>query len=250
MGTEQETKYTEEELQEHTVAELKEIAQSEDVNINSHATKDEIVSAIMEHQSQEATEPEGAEGFAPMGIMGIEPAAEPIINPLLTGPINPLPLADIVADLYGIGREYLIRLSDIVGLGANLQGNLLLDYAPPGAIMELVRIKHSQSVAGPGITACTAQLSDGVPNTYGSPFDVFQAVSPTALATVQPTSGNVMAFNAPTAIYLTLIATGANLGLATAGAISVWARYKLAADANPPHGWDATIQTPRVVPPY
>jgi hypothetical protein len=221
-------------LEEYTVAELKEMAAERGIEVPSDARKDEII-ALLEEKGEK-----GEQG-------AVSPFA-PLVNPLLTGPVVS-GAADIVADLYGIGREYKITTADIQGLGAVLQGNFLLDYAPAGSIMQLVRIKHSQSVAGPAITAVTAQVSDAVPQSYGTAFDVFQPVSNAAVSTVQLSTANVLAYNVPTAIYLTLIATGANLGVVTAGAISVMLRY-MAVAASGAQRWDTTVVTPRVMPPY
>lgn len=158
--------------------------------------------------------------------MAVEPEQQGVVTPFaLTGPVVTIPLADITSDAYGVGKRYNITLADIQGLGAVLQGNFLLDNLPPGEIMTALRIKHSQSVAGPSITACTAQVTDNINAAFGSAFDVFQAVSNTALSTVQLTAANAGNWAAVTPIYLTLIATGANLGVATAGAINVWLRY-------------------------
>jgi hypothetical protein len=205
----------EENLEDHTVAELKDMADEAGVQVPSHATKDEIIKALEKDAKQKGK---------PGGANADQQDAE--VTPLaLTGPVNILPLSGIVADVYGIGKKYNIALTDIQGLGAVLQGNLQLDILPPGEIMQIVRIKHSQSVAGPGITACTAQVTDNINAAFGAAFDVFQPVSNTALATVQLATANVGNFAVPTPVYLTLIAAGANLGLATAGAISVWLRY-------------------------
>jgi hypothetical protein len=167
----------------------------------------------------------------------------PEISPLAytpTGPINTLPLADVVSDLYGIGKKYNILLSDIAGLGAVLQGNLLIDTLPAGSVIQYIRIKHTTSVAGPAITACTAQVATSNV-AYGTAFDVFQAVSNTAFATVVTpsvaspfqilgvASPPVENFATTTPLYLVLVTTGANLSVATAGAISVWVRYYLMA---------------------
>jgi hypothetical protein len=208
---------TTEELQEHTVAELKEMAEKQGVDVPSHATKDEIIKAIQAN-------PEGQ--------------AE--VTPLTTNPTTViLPLADTVADLYGIGKKYNLSLADIQSGGAFTQASFQLDILPAGAIIGGIRIKHTQSVAGAGpISACTAQVSTAN-NTYGTAFDVFQAVSATALATVIPGIATPFQalgvalpcenFAATTPILVTLIATGGNLGGATAGAISIWIRYYLIA---------------------
>jgi hypothetical protein len=205
-------------LEQNTVAELRDIADAEGVDVPSHATKDEIIKAIEKNRK---ANPEAK-----------QQAAGGEVSPLaLTGPTILLPLAGVVADVYGIGKKYNIDLATMQQIGAVAQGNIQLDILPPGEIMQLVRIKHSASVAGGGITACTAQVTDNINAAFGTAFDVFQAPSPTALATAQLAAANVGNFATPTPIFLTLIATtGTNLfaGL-TSGAISVWLRYVLLA---------------------
>ena len=203
-------------LEENTVAELKDLADEMGIDVPSHANKDEIIKAIKKAQANPGTE--------------AAPEQEAEVTPLvLTGPLVTLPLADVVADAYGIGKKYNITLADIVSLGANLQGNFLLDTLPAGEIVQYGRIKHSVAVAGPGITGCTAQLGDqfGGGSNFGTAFNVFTAPGGEVLSTfgglVAPTG--VGYFSQTNQIYLTLIATGANLSVATAGAISVWLRY-------------------------
>jgi Rho termination factor-like protein len=249
------TQYTKAELEDHTVAELKDIAEDEGIDVPSHATKDEIIKAIMKAQSGgnpgdgekegDAEEEESKEPLdkqsddelrklaAKKGVGSpnmthdqlVEALQKVGVAPQLSGPVLVLPLSGVTSDTYGIGKVYKIALADIQSLGAVVQANFQLDAAPPGSITQYVRIKHTQAVAGPSISACTAQVSDGVPNSFGSAFDVFQAVSNAAVSTVQLTTGNVGSFAISTPYYLTLISTGANLGVATAGAISVWIRY-------------------------
>ena len=209
-------------LEEYTVAELRDLAADEGIQVHSNATKAELIKAI--------TKAHGGDEKAEISPLAYTP----------TGPINTLPLADVVSDLYGIGKKYNIALSDITGLGAVTQGNLLIDTLPAGSVIQYVRIKHTTSVAGPSISACTAQVATSNV-AYGAAFDVFQAVSSTAFATVVTpsvaspfqilgvASPPVENFATTTPLYLVLIATGANLGVATAGAISVWVRYYLIA---------------------
>jgi hypothetical protein len=206
-------------LEENTVAELKDMADEMGIDVPSHANKDEIIKAIKKAQANPGP-----------GTTTTEPSETAEVSPLLlAGLTNIIPATDVVADFYGIGKTYNITLADIQGLGANLTGNLQLDNLPAGEVIQYVRIKHSVSVAGTGITACTAQVADSINAAFGTAFDVFQAVSnaATALSTVQLTTGNIGNFAAVTPIYLQLSATGGNLSAATAGAITVWVRYVL-----------------------
>lgn len=199
-----------EDLEQYTVAELKDIAAKEGVEVSWDARKDEIIKAI-EKERKAKGKAEGKED------------AE--VSPLaLTGPVLPLPLSGIIADVYGIGKKYTIGFADMVQLGAVLQGNFLLDNLAPGSIVQLVRIKHNQAVAGPGILTCTAQGGDGT-NLWGSPFDAFAAPAPASVQTVQLSANNVGPFNAVYPIYATLILTGGNFNVLTAGSISFWLRH-------------------------
>lgn len=225
----------EENLEQYTVAELRDMADAEGVDVPSHATKDEIIRAIEKGRKADARAGDAMAGDARTGITADEegqlmatPTEEhPEVSPLaLTGPVNVLPLSGIIADAFAIGRKYNVALADITIAGAVLQANLLLDTLPPGSLMQYVRIKHSQAGAGPSVTAVTAQVGDGT-NSWGSAFDIFQAPSNTALSTAQLTASNIGPFAANWPIYLTLIATGGNLGVFTAGALSVWLRWTI-----------------------
>lgn len=219
-------KTAEQNLEQYTVAELRDMAEAEGVEVPSHATKDEIIRAI--EKKRKANAKAGTASAEGEVELMAEPTEEhPEVSPLaLTGPINPLPLAGVIADAFGIGRKYNVALADITLAGGVLQGNLLLDTLPPGALMQYVRIKHSQACAGPSVTAVTAQVGDGT-NSWGSAFDIFQAPSNTALSTAQLTASNIGPFAANWPIYLTLIATGGNLGVLTAGALAVWLRWTI-----------------------
>jgi hypothetical protein len=205
---------TTEELQEHTVAELKEMAEKQGVDVGSHDTKDEIIKAI------QAGSAGSAERQAEVTPLALQP-----------GLTVTLPLADVSADLYGEGKCYKITFTDVVGLYSAAQptnGNFLLDNLPAGAIIQYVRVKNT--VQGVGVTTCPVQVQDALGNTYGATFDICTAVSATNLVTVQSTSANVQNFATTTALYLTVgPSTGGNLNALTAGAFTVWVRYVLIA---------------------
>lgn len=199
-----------EDLEQYTVAELKDIAAKEGVEVSWDARKDEIIKAIEKERKAKGK----AEG---------EEDAE--VSPLaLTGPVLPLPLSDIVADVYGIGKKYTIGFTDMVQLGSVMQGNFLIDNLAPGSILQIVRVKHNQSVAAAGLLTSTAQVGDGT-NLWGTPSDVFAAPAPAGLQTIQLSANNVGPFNAVYPIYVTLIITGANFNIVTAGSISIWLRH-------------------------
>jgi hypothetical protein len=198
---------TSENLEDHTVAELKEMADDMGIDVPSHATKSEIIEAI-----QKGGSPEQQDSVTPLALT------------------NTITAGNVQADAYGIGKKYFITTADLVALGAFTTGTIVLDALPAGAVVRMIRIKHTQSVAGPSITAATAQVATAN-NTYGSAFDIFQAVANTAAAmsTVQPTSGNVENFATTTTLNLNLTTTGANFSVVTTGALWAIVRYELLA---------------------
>jgi hypothetical protein len=213
-------------LEQHTVAELKAMAEEKGIDVPSHATKDEIIKAIQQSGGGAGV------GMSPMSAgLGVDPlAAGPPYKPPLSAvqlaglaPVVPAavinPGPDRVADAYGQGSEFVVGLAQFAQPPAG--GQFLLGYMPPGAIVQLVRVKHSQAVAGAG--ACTAQVSDGNGNTYGAALDVTTAPSDANMTTVQPNSANLGFFSQPTALYLTL--SSATLSAATGGSVSAWVRY-------------------------
>jgi hypothetical protein len=217
----QKTADPEVDLEQHTVAELKAMADEKGIDIPSHATKDEIIEAIQSH-------PTAAGGGAKDGVTPF--AAGPPYKPALSAAqfaalapvvpavvINPPP--DRVADAYGQGSEFVVGLAQFAQPPAG--GQFLLGNMPPGSIVQLVRVKHSIAVAGAG--ACTAQVSDGNGNTYGAALDVTTAPSDANMTTVQPATANLGFFSQPTPLYLTL--SSATLSAATAGSVSAWVRY-------------------------
>lgn len=97
----------------------------------------------------------------------------------------------------------------------------LFTLAAAGTI-HAVKIKHSTAFGGGAITAYT--LSVGIAGTlakYASAFDVFQAVSNTAMQTTGVTGAENN--GAGTAILLTATSTTANLNASTVGVVDIWA---------------------------
>jgi|SRR5450755_1077738 len=97
----------------------------------------------------------------------------------------------------------------------------LINLEPRG-IIQGIKIKHTVAFSGPSISAYTVSVGDI--NTAGllaSAFDVLQAFGSTAYQL----SSNFYAEDntIPTAISATATSVGANLSVATAGAVSIWA---------------------------
>lgn len=207
-------------LEQMTVAELKDLADSENITVPSHATKDEIIKAI--EKGQKANAKAAAE---------VEPSAQGgEVTPLAQNPTQvPIPLADIVADAYGIGRKYNIALADIQSLGAFAGGTFVLDNLPAGAVVQYVRIKNTIALVSSGMASCPVQVGDSVPQNYGGTFDICTAVTNANLLTVQLTATNVGNFATTTQLLATLTGNAGTLGAATAGAFSIWVRYTIIA---------------------
>ena len=143
-------------------------------------------------------------------------------NNILVGLVDPIPYQGA-----GPQRQYFkfsVKLAVIVALGAFLTGDVFLMSLPPRSFLSASYVKHSVAVAGPSISACSAQLATATGNRSATAFDVFQAVSATAYdvgipITVAATKEASFVANAP--LFLHLIAVGANLSVATAGQIEV-----------------------------
>jgi hypothetical protein len=105
---------------------------------------------------------------------------------------------------------------------AGLTLSVPLFTMPRGAVLHGIKIKHSTAFAGPSISAYT--ISVGILGSlakYASAFDVLQAVSST---TFQLSDNFVSEDDAAlTQVYATATSVGANLNVATAGVVDIWA---------------------------
>ncbi len=139
------------------------------------------------------------------------------------------------ADLYGQAVRYDISTSDLVALGAFTTGKIQLDVIPAGAVMQVGRVKHSQAVVGPSISAATVRVvtaastdTTSIVNSFGSAaLDIFQAVSDTAMTTFGTTTVTPVseAFGGTSVLQASFVFTGANASVITAGALSVWVKW-------------------------
>lgn len=92
---------------------------------------------------------------------------------------------------------------------------------PAGAVIQAVKIKHETAFTGGAISAYTIAIGvSGSVAKYSAAFDVFQAVSATAMQ-VTGTVGHESHL-ASTQMRATATATTANLDVATAGSVTVW----------------------------
>jgi hypothetical protein len=124
--------------------------------------------------------------------------------------------------------KFTVTLADIVALGAFLTGDVILCKLPARSFITHTFTKHSTAVAGPSISACSAQVQTATGN-RGGVLDVFAAVSGTAydvFLNVTATAKEA-AITGTTPVFLHLIAVGANLSVATAGQIDVVIGYRV-----------------------
>jgi hypothetical protein len=92
----------------------------------------------------------------------------------------------------------------------------------PRGIIQGIKIKHTVAFAGPSISAYTVSVGDaGTAALLASAFDVLQAFGSTAFQLSQNFYGEDNTI--PTLITATAVSTGANLSVATAGQVNIWA---------------------------
>ena len=93
---------------------------------------------------------------------------------------------------------------------------------PAGFVISAIKIKHSTSFSGTGITAYTVSVGIAADlDKYASPWDVLQAVAAT---TFQLSAGlQSESHTGTTSVRIAATSTGANLNAASgAGALTVW----------------------------
>lgn len=107
-------------------------------------------------------------------------------------------------------------------LAAALTGSINLFKLPAKATIHCVKIKHSVAFAGPSISAYTVSVGiSGSLAKYASAFDVFQASASGAFQVSSNCDGEDSVSD--TQVLLTATAVGANLNVATAGSVDIWA---------------------------
>ncbi len=131
-------------------------------------------------------------------------------------------------------RNVRVSLADLQGLGAFTTGDLIIHICNPGQITLWTMVKPRVAIAGTGpISAATARVfsqplsstqSASVTNTYGTAFDVYQAVGATVFD-FDGTHPAVEATAAQSQMILRVTTTGGNLNAITAGVIDVWFGY-------------------------
>jgi hypothetical protein len=105
---------------------------------------------------------------------------------------------------------------------AGLTKTINLFLLPTGGVIHGIKIKHSTAFAGPSISAYT--ISVGIASSlakYASAFDVFQPIG----STIYQLSSNFSSEDntVPTQITATATSVGANLNVANAGVVNIWA---------------------------
>jgi hypothetical protein len=149
-------------------------------------------------------------------------------NNIIAGPNPDITYAAYTDSNRNFEWKFTVTQADIAALGAFTTGDVILCKIPSRAFITHTFTKHSTAVAGPSISACTAQVQTatgnrgGVQNVFTAPgnttadYDLFLNVT----ATAEEPLGAVVP------VFLHLIATGANLSVATAGQIDVVVGYR------------------------
>lgn len=102
-------------------------------------------------------------------------------------------------------------------------GSVVLTTLPAKTIIIETTVKHSVALAGPSLSAATAQVTTSN-NTYGTTFNVLQAVTNTAFDFYAVAKSE--SWGAVTPVNLTFATTGANLSALTSGSVDVWITYR------------------------
>ena len=124
--------------------------------------------------------------------------------------------------------KFTVTLADIVALGAFTSGDVILIKIPARAYITHTFTKHSTAVAGPSISACTALVQTANGTRGAGTLDVFAAPGAAGYDLfVNPTATLKESVVAVTPVFLHIVATGANLSVATAGQIDVVIGYRV-----------------------
>jgi len=116
-------------------------------------------------------------------------------------------------------KRFTITKDDFTA--ASTSQDITLMTLPKGSVVQWVRVKHAQAVAGGTISAATVSVGSAAGNatSFTAAFNVFQAV---ADGTFQISSSNPKAITyAEDTMYAQVVTTGGNVNAATAGVIHV-----------------------------
>lgn len=160
-------------------------------------------------------------------VDGIHAAVSPTANKLVpldgTGkfPAVTIPAISPVWTKYTVGFAALAA--------AALTNDVELFQLAAGGVIHAVKIKHSQSFSGGGITSYTLSVGNTVDfNKYsGTAHNVFQATGDTVYKLSSMLDGE--SHVAPASIRLRAVSVGANLNAATQGTVEIWVLASLAA---------------------
>jgi Collagen triple helix repeat (20 copies) len=166
-----------------------------------------------------ATGPQGPMGLTgPLGPQGIPGATGP------SGPAGPAGPQGTPGSLECIAT---ITYSSLAGIGSagpsSVDTGCLL---PANSFVSGLKIKHSTSFSGSGITGLAVSLGRSLlaqAQDYAPAFDVFQAVGPTAFWI---DAGAAEKDDRAHEIYAWFTSLGGNLSSATAGSVTIWIRYQ------------------------
>jgi hypothetical protein len=121
------------------------------------------------------------------------------------------------------GGNWTVNGSNAGALAASTSQTITLasNAIPARGQITALRVKHSTSFSGTGITALTVSLGDGTTsNIYAPAFDVYQATGNTVF---YDDGGAFASTAAQHSLSATLTSTGGNLSAISAGSVDIWA---------------------------
>ncbi len=126
--------------------------------------------------------------------------------------------------------KWRVTTADIAAGGAFTTVDINLASLPAGAIHLASRIKHSAAVVGPSISASTARLYFNTTALGSGALDIFAAPGTTdgthLITSITNVAGSTAAANV---VMMRVTSTGANLSVATAGAVDATMEYTVLA---------------------
>ena len=133
--------------------------------------------------------------------------------------------------------HFEVAHSDFRPTPDGLTTDIQLTELPAGALVHAVKVKHSEAVAGTGISAAVFSLGvAGDLDRYsgGTTVNVFDAPDVTNYDVKLPDGGlpRGESHDAPWSLRATLTVTGANLSVTTAGYVEIWLLLSVAASPD------------------
>lgn len=172
--------------------------------------------------------PSGSTGaIGPQGPIGLTGSQGPQGIPGATGPSGPAGPAGPQGTPGSLECLVTITYSSLSSLASASPSSVDTGcQLPANSFVSGLKIKHSTSFSGSGITGLTVSLGRSLvaqSQDYAPAFDVFQAVSPTAFWI---DAGAAEKDDRAHEIYAWFTSMGGNLSSATAGSVTIWIRYQ------------------------